>query len=82
MNITVYTQPNCPKCELVKEYLKNNDYKFKTVDITKNDEGMEYINEIGAMSTPVTKVIDGSTIHNVFGFDLVSLTDVLDEMEG
>jgi glutaredoxin len=29
MNVTVYSLPDCLKCEILKEWLKNNEIKFE-----------------------------------------------------
>jgi glutaredoxin len=29
MNVTVYSLPDCPKCEILKEWLKKNDIQFQ-----------------------------------------------------
>jgi glutaredoxin len=29
MNVTVYSLPDCPKCEILKEWLKDNEIKYE-----------------------------------------------------
>lgn len=31
--VTVYSKPNCVKCEMTKEFLKQNNVEFKEVNV-------------------------------------------------
>lgn len=81
----VLTQPNCPNCDRVKEFLKNHEVKYVAIDITKDAEAKKFLDDSGVTATPVTQFIveeEGKLkAVNVIGFDLTGLSDVIDEME-
>lgn len=54
---TVYTKPACIQCEQTKKLLDRNGVKYKTVDITKDQEAFDMIVGMGFQSAPV--VISG-----------------------
>lgn len=69
--ITVFTQPGCPPCAQVKEFLTRNGFAFIERDIRTDPTAVEELRQIGAMMTPVT-LIDGEVI---MGFDEFRLRD-------
>lgn len=81
----VFTQPDCPNCDRVKEFLKNNEVKFETIDVTKNEEAKLFLEENNVFATPVTQFVAEENgkpkAVNVIGYDLASLHDAIDEME-
>ncbi len=38
MAVIVYTLPNCPTCNLAKEFLKENNVEFESYDVIENKE--------------------------------------------
>ncbi|MDQ0217267.1 NrdH-redoxin [Peribacillus cavernae] len=65
-NITVYTQPDCPPCKIVKMFLQEYNLNFTEKDIKADKQARhELTNQFGSYSTP-TVVIDGEAI---IGFD-------------
>lgn len=81
----VFTQPDCPNCDRVKEFLKNNEVKYETVDITKDVAAKTFLEASGVLATPVTQFVveeEGKLKSiNVIGYDLAGLSDAIDEME-
>jgi len=81
----VFTQPDCPNCDRVKKFLKNNEVKFETIDVTKNEEAKLFLEENNVFATPVTQFVTEENgklkAANVIGYDLASLHDAIDEME-
>lgn len=81
----IFTQPNCPNCDRVKEFLTRNEINFNPIDITKNEEAKLFLEENNVLATPVTQFVveeEGKLkALNVIGFDLARLSDALDEME-
>lgn len=54
MQVTVYTTPTCPQCEMTKKVLTKGDVKFDVVDLSSNPEAMDYVkNELGYTAAPV-----------------------------
>ena len=71
--ITVFTQPGCPPCAQVKEFLTRNGFAFTERDIRADATAVEELRQIGAMMTPVT-VIDDEV---VMGFDEYRLREAV-----
>ncbi|MGM0844410.1 MAG: glutaredoxin family protein [Bacillota bacterium] len=76
LNITVYTQPDCPPCSFVKQLLTTRGLAFTEKDISKNHSSRKELTEkYNAMSTPVVLVND-SIFYNS---DLSKLSEALDK---
>ncbi|MED4403771.1 glutaredoxin domain-containing protein [Metabacillus fastidiosus] len=72
--IIVYTQPECPPCQIVKQFLQHYNFSFEEIDITKNEEArLTLINEFKATSTPTVTIDD----EIVIGFNLQKLEHLL-----
>lgn len=64
--IRVYSTPTCPYCVKVKDYLKNKNISFESIDVSSDEQGLqEMIRVSGQMGVPVV-LIDGDVI---VGFD-------------
>ncbi|AKQ08304.1 thioredoxin domain [Bacillus phage BCPST] len=81
----VFTQPNCPNCDRVKEFLNGNGIYYVTVDITKDAEAKKFLEDNGVFATPVTQFVveedEETKAMNVIGFDITGLSDVIDGLE-
>lgn len=52
--VEIYTTPSCKFCTRAKEYMKENDIKYKDYNIREDeDKRQEMIEKSGAMSVPV-----------------------------
>jgi glutaredoxin-like YruB-family protein len=72
--ITVYTQPDCPPCKIVKQFLDHHQLSYEVLDITKNAKAKEeLIHKYNSFSTPT--VVVGNEV--VAGFDLQKLEVLL-----
>lgn len=60
-------------CTKVKEYLSQRGVTFTERDISKDEDAIKDLQELGVMTTPVTK-IDGEI---VIGFDQQKLEQLL-----
>lgn len=75
MAVKIYTTPTCQWCKKTKEFFKENDVKYKEIDVSKNKKAAEEMMEkSGQMGTPVIE-IDGDII---VGFDKKKLKKALD----
>ncbi|WP_243385382.1 glutaredoxin domain-containing protein [Bacillus kexueae] len=73
-NVEVYTQPDCPPCKVVKQYLDHHNISYEEFDVsTDMDARNRMINEFEAYSTPTIRV--GEEL--VIGFDLKKLASLL-----
>lgn len=51
--VTVYTKPSCVQCDQTKRLLKKNGVEFETIDITKDDDALKKILDMGFKAAPV-----------------------------
>ncbi len=73
-NIIVYSTPTCPWCSVAKNFLKENHFAFKEVDVSKDRKAAEeMIEKSGQMGVPVID-IDGEII---IGFDKARIEELL-----
>ncbi len=65
-SIKVYSTPTCPWCIRVKQFLKDNNINFQSIDVSANQVAAdEMMKKTGQMGVPVLD-IDGEII---VGFD-------------
>lgn len=54
MQVTVYTTPTCPQCEMTKKVLTKGNVNYEVVDLSTNPEAMKYVTEeLGYVAAPV-----------------------------
>ncbi|WP_299740518.1 glutaredoxin domain-containing protein [uncultured Rossellomorea sp.] len=74
--VTLYSQPECPPCEVVKMFLKEHNVDYKEIDIKQNEQARNYlVKELKSYSTP-TITVDSEVIT---GFNLEALTAALNK---
>lgn len=55
--VKIYTTPTCPYCKLAKEFFKENNVKYKEIDVSVNRQAAkEMIEKSGQMGVPVIDV--------------------------
>jgi glutaredoxin 3 len=54
--IVLFTTPTCKWCHVAKDYFKKNGYKFKTIDISKDDKAAKDCVKHGCKGVPVVLV--------------------------
>jgi len=66
-DVTLYTQPDCPPCQIMKLFFNDNNISYKERNIKTDKTALqELTKKYGSYSTP-TVVIDGKAI---IGFEL------------
>lgn len=76
--VEVYTQPDCPPCKVVKQFLEHHSIPFEEYDVTKDMKARSrMINDFQSFSTPTISV-DGEIVT---GFDLKKLSELLNIKE-
>ena len=55
MNITVYSKPDCVQCDMTKRYLDRHSVSYEVVDVTQDEDALEYVKSLGFASVPVVK---------------------------
>ena len=73
--VTVYTQPNCQPCRLVKKKLEDAGVAFDEVDLTTNSDAHTYITKV--LMASAVPVIVTDTHEPIIG---LSDPDKLDEL--
>lgn len=73
-NITVYSTPSCPYCNMAKAYLEDRGIMFMEVDVSASEEAAkEMVEKSGQMGVPVIDV-DGKIM---VGFDAEALDKLI-----
>ena len=78
--IKIFSTPNCPYCQMLKDFLQKNAKNFTEIDITKDpNAGQELLKISGQMGVPVT-VVSGIKSKNqvIIGFDQDALGEALE----
>ena len=77
-DIIVYTQNECPPCQIVKMFLKEYGFSYSEKNIHDDGKSRQELTEIyGSYSTPT--IVVGSEV--IIGFDLEKLKQVLNIIE-
>lgn len=63
--VTVYSKPNCMQCNFTKKFLEDKDISFEVKDITKSEQALAEVQEMGFQTLPVV-VAEG--VEPFFGF--------------
>lgn len=71
LTVDVYSKPMCVQCERTKDFLKRNDIKFSTTDVTQDADALSYIkNDLGYNQAPVVVLKrDGAVIDSWSGMN-------------
>ncbi len=51
--VTVYTLPSCVQCDSTKRVLTKTSVEYRVVDLSQDDEAMEYVRGLGYAAAPV-----------------------------
>jgi glutaredoxin-like protein NrdH len=65
--VTVYTLPACVQCDSTKKFLKRNLIEYTEIDISKDEEAMQKIRDLGFTQAPVVQF--GEETWSGFRFD-------------
>ena len=78
MQVTVYTTPSCPQCEMTKKVLTKGQVNYSIVDLSQDEQAMEMVKELGYSAAPV--VIAGE--HHWSGFRHGYLSNLIKILHG
>lgn len=74
-NVSIYTTTTCHFCKLAKDFFKQNNVKYKEINVEDDEKAAEaMIEKSGQMGVPVID-IDGKII---VGFDRGAIKKALD----
>ncbi len=72
--IIVFTTSTCPWCRRVKQYLQTKGYRFREVDVSRDEAAArDLVRRTGQMGVPVTLINN----RPVVGFDQVQIDRLL-----
>jgi len=72
--VKVYSTPTCPYCEILKEFLEQNNVEFESIDVSQDIRAQQYILEkTGKMAVPVTEIDE----EIIVGFDRPRISKLL-----
>lgn len=72
--VAVYSTPTCPYCNMVKQFLAENNIEYANYDVSSDTaKAQEMIDKSGQMGVPVID-IDGEII---IGFDRDRIAELL-----
>ena len=54
--IKVYTKPNCHQCNFTKNFINDNGIEAEFIDVTKDEQALSYIKDLGYNAMPVVYV--------------------------
>ena len=54
--ITVYSKPNCFRCEAAKKYLQNNGINFEEIDVFEDEKALQMLRDEGCSEMPVVDI--------------------------
>lgn len=76
-DIKIYSQPTCPACNEVKEYLKGKGIPFTDLDILSDDKALEEMLHVHKVRVTPLIIINGT--KKLIGFDVEELEKTLAE---
>lgn len=78
--LIVLSQSGCRPCEMVKNFLKNQNVAYENIDVLqKPDVAVTY----GIMSTPVTILLDnkGNEVQRSIGYNPSELNEMISKLQ-
>jgi len=73
-NVTIYTTPTCPYCEMVKRFFRKNNVEYEEKNVANDQAAVkEMIEKSGQMGVPIID-INGEI---VVGFNKEKLSELL-----
>ncbi|HEY3273869.1 MAG TPA: glutaredoxin domain-containing protein [Methanocella sp.] len=77
-SIRIFSQPTCPACNELKDYLKKKGVDFEDVDVTSNREALDEMIKVHKVRvTPLLLAGD----KKIIGFDPIEVDKVLAELQ-
>ncbi len=79
MEVKVYSTPTCPWCDKLKNFLKENNVKFKDINVAEDEEAAdEMIEKSGQMGVPVLSIKKEEKEKILVGFDEGKIKNILE----
>jgi glutaredoxin-like YruB-family protein len=71
--VIAYTDPGCPHCRRLKEYLNSRGIPFENRDVSSDPQAVEDLRRMNAPGVPVVRVGNDTVV----GFDQQRLDELL-----
>ena len=82
LNVVVWSKQGCHYCEEVKQYLKEKDIAYQTVDVTDHDERRDILEiKYGVRYVPIIEIGRGNVYESVTEIGIHSLEKVLKRLK-
>ncbi len=79
MNVTVYSTPTCPYCDMAKKFLDDNNVSYESHNVAEDQaKAEEMVQKSGQMGVPVIVVEKDGQEEVIVGFDQGKLQSMLD----
>ena len=75
-SVVVYSQPGCPPCTWVKDFLETQGVEFTVLDISRDENAARELEALGSQSTPT--VLVGRKV--LIGFQREKLLEALRDL--
>ncbi|MBC8500705.1 MAG: glutathione S-transferase N-terminal domain-containing protein [Nanoarchaeota archaeon] len=70
MKVKIYSTPMCPFCKAAKQFFKENNIKYKDINVLEDDNARdEMIKKSGQISVPVIEIKKSHSVGILIGFD-------------
>lgn len=82
LNVVVWSKQGCHYCEEVKQYLKEKDIAYQTVDVTDHDERRDILEiKYGVRYVPIIEIGRGNVYESVMEIGIPYLEKVLERFQ-
>ncbi|TKH07395.1 glutaredoxin [Peribacillus simplex] len=82
LNVVVWSKQGCHYCEEVKQYLKEKDIAYQTVDVTDHDERRDILEiKYGVRYVPIIEIGRGNVYESVTEIGIPYLEKVLERFQ-
>ncbi|MGM0889781.1 MAG: glutaredoxin family protein [Bacillota bacterium] len=82
LNVVVWSKQGCHYCEEVKQYLKEKDIAYQTVDVTDHDERRDILEiKYGVRYVPIIEIGRGNVYESVTEISIPSLEKALERLQ-
>ncbi|MFE0506633.1 glutaredoxin family protein [Peribacillus butanolivorans] len=82
LSVVVWSKQGCHYCEEVKQYLKEKDIAYHTVDVTNHDERRDILEiKYGVRHVPVIEIGRGNVYESVTEVGIPHIEKVLERVQ-
>jgi glutaredoxin 3 len=82
LSVVVWSKQGCSYCSEVKQYLDENEIKYKNVDVTNHDERRDILEtKYGVRHVPVVEIGKGNVYEGVTEVGIQHLEKALERVK-